>query len=63
MQRLVLIDTASRVATRLLDGRRGAQMPVTEHIGPREIEMFRVGAHFISREVLSRIVAQLTHQK
>lgn len=63
MQRLVLIDTASRVATRLLDGRRGATMAVTEHVGPVEIELFRTGPHLVRREVVARIVAQLTHPK
>ena len=41
IRRLVLIDTASRLATRILGRTRAACIFVTDDIGPEEIELFR----------------------
>ena len=38
---LVLIDTASRLATRIINRRRATSMFITDDIGPAEIEAFR----------------------
>lgn len=43
VRRLVLIDTASRIATRILMRRREAALLVTLDVGPDEIEAFRLG--------------------
>lgn len=43
VRRLVLIDTASRIATRILERRRAAALLVTPDVGPDEIEAFRLG--------------------
>lgn len=42
-RRLVIIDTASRIATRILGHQRTAQMAVTDDTGADEIERFRLG--------------------
>ena len=58
VRRLVLIDTASRLATRILGRTRAASILVTDDIGPDEVEAFRVTGR--SAQVFTAISDQLS---
>ena len=58
VRRLVLIDTASRLATRILGRTRAASILVTTDIGPDEVEAFRVTGR--SAQVFASMYDQLS---
>lgn len=56
MRRLVLIDSASRLATRILGRTSDAFITITPEVGPQEIEAFRLGC---GDQVFANVAAQL----